>query len=244
MPPTAQATPAPIHDIAGPVWFFPYPAWMAVAAGLAFLVLVGLLFWFTRRKRPAPCSARVSGARGVAELRRRASEADPYGFGVRVSDALRTYIRDQHGLDAVTRTSVEFLEVLRDNAAFTNNEKAAISRSSSSPLICSSMRGCCGRGRDSNSPRDRRARRARREPAANCCFQMTEGSPFGFSFATSPGFCFSPLAADPGGLERSCWRHGGSDVFHHFGVVFARPPAAIARRGAPCFAHASGARPA
>ena len=25
MPPTPQATPAPIHDIAGPVWFFPYP---------------------------------------------------------------------------------------------------------------------------------------------------------------------------------------------------------------------------
>ena len=46
---------------------------------------------------------------------------------MRVSDALRTYIRDQHSLDAVTRTSVEFLEALRDNAAFTNNEKAAIS---------------------------------------------------------------------------------------------------------------------
>ena len=128
MPPTAQATPAPIHDIAGPVWFFPYPAWMAVAAGLAFLVLVGLLFWFTRRKRPAPVlSARERALAALRELRSEASEADPYGFGVRVSDALRTYIRDQHGLDAVTRTSVEFLEALRDNAAFTNNEKAAIS---------------------------------------------------------------------------------------------------------------------
>jgi Domain of unknown function (DUF4381) len=128
MPPTAQATPAPIHDIAGPVWFFPYPAWMAVAAGLAFLVLVGLLFWFTRRKRPAPVlSARERALAALRELRSEASEADPYGFGVRVSDALRTYIRDQYGLDAVTRTSVEFLEALRDNAAFTNNEKVAIS---------------------------------------------------------------------------------------------------------------------
>jgi Domain of unknown function (DUF4381) len=128
MPPTAQATPAPIHDIAGPVWFFPYPAWMAVAAGLAFLVLVSLLFWFTRRKRPAPVlSARERALAALRELRSEASEADPYGFGVRVSDALRTYIRDQHGLDAVTRTSVEFLEALRDNAAFTSNEKAAIS---------------------------------------------------------------------------------------------------------------------
>jgi hypothetical protein len=128
MPPTTQATPAPIHDIAGPVWFFPYPAWMVVAAGLAFLALVGLLFWFTRRKRPAPVlTARERALAALRELRGEASEADPYDFGVRVSDALRTYIRDQHGLDAVTRTSVEFLEVLRDNAAFSNNEKAAIS---------------------------------------------------------------------------------------------------------------------
>jgi Domain of unknown function (DUF4381) len=128
MPPTAQATPAPIHDIAGPVWFFPYPAWMVVAAGLAFLALVGLIFWYTRRKRPAPVlSARERALAALQELRGEASEVDPYGFGVRVSDALRTYIRDQHGLDAVTRTSVEFLEVLRDNAAFTTNEKAAIS---------------------------------------------------------------------------------------------------------------------
>ena len=128
MPPTTQATPAPIHDIAGPVWFFPYPAWMVVAAGLAFLALVGLLFWFTRRKRSAPVlTARERALAALRELRGEASEADPYDFGVRVSDALRTYIRDQHGLDAVTRTSVEFLEVLRDNAAFSNNEKAAIS---------------------------------------------------------------------------------------------------------------------
>ena len=125
MPPTAQATPAPIHDIAGPVWFFPYPAWMVVAAGLAFLALVGLIFWYTRRKRPTPVlSARERALAALRELRGEASEVDPYGFGVRVSDALRTYIRDQHGLDAVTRTSVEFLEVLRDNAAFSTNEKA------------------------------------------------------------------------------------------------------------------------
>jgi hypothetical protein len=128
MPPTTQATPAPIHDIAGPVWFFPYPAWMVVAAGLAFLALVGVLFWFTRRKRPTPVlTARERALAALCELRGETSEADPYDFGVRVSDTLRTYIRDQHGLDAVTRTSMEFLEALRDNAAFSHNEKAAIS---------------------------------------------------------------------------------------------------------------------
>ena len=128
MPPTAQATPAPIHDIAGPVWFFPYPTWMVMAGGLAFLALVGLLFWLTRRKTAAPVlTAREWALAALRKLRGEASEANPYGFGVRVSDTLRTYIRDQHGLDAVTRTSVEFLEVLRDNPAFSNNEKGAIS---------------------------------------------------------------------------------------------------------------------
>ena len=101
---------------------------MVVAAGLAFLALVGLLFWLTRRKRPASVlTPRERALAAVRELRGEASAADPYGFGVKVSDALRTYIRDQHGLDALTRTSVEFLEVLRDNPVFTDNEKAAIS---------------------------------------------------------------------------------------------------------------------
>src|SRR4029453_16016478 len=60
-------------------------------------------------------------------LRREGPEADSYAFGVKVSDALRTYVRDQHSLDALTRTSVEFLEALRENAVLTDNEKAALS---------------------------------------------------------------------------------------------------------------------
>ena len=44
MPPPPQPTPAPIHDIAGSVWLFPYPFWVVVAAALAFLVFIGLDF--------------------------------------------------------------------------------------------------------------------------------------------------------------------------------------------------------
>jgi hypothetical protein len=126
--PMPQPTPAPIHDIAGPVWLFPYPAWMVVVAALAFLALIGLVFWLTRRKRPAPVQTPRQRALAALEaLRREGPEADSYAFGVKVSDALRTYIRDQHSLDALTRTSVEFLEALRENAVFTDNEKAALS---------------------------------------------------------------------------------------------------------------------
>jgi hypothetical protein len=128
MPATPQPTPAPIHDIAGPVWLFPYPTWVVVAAAIAFLALIGLVFWLTRRKRPVPPQTpRQRALAAIEALRREGPAANSYDFGVRVSDALRTYIRDQHGLDAVTRTSVEFLEALRDHAAFTDNEKAALS---------------------------------------------------------------------------------------------------------------------
>jgi hypothetical protein len=128
MPAAPQPTPVPIHDIAGPVWLFPYPAWAVVAAAVAFLGLIGLIFWLTRRKRPVPVlTPKERALKALEQLRREAPEDDSYGFGIKVSDTLRTYIRDQHGLDAMTRTSVEFLEILRDNPAFTENEKAALS---------------------------------------------------------------------------------------------------------------------
>jgi hypothetical protein len=129
MPPQLQpqATPAPIHDIEGPVWLFPYPVWMIVAAAVGLLLLVGLIIWLVRRaRRPRPLTPRERALAVLEDLRRLGGEADPYAFGVRVSDALRSYIRDQFGLDAVTRTSIEFLETLRDNAVFSDNEKAAL----------------------------------------------------------------------------------------------------------------------
>jgi hypothetical protein len=127
MPAAPPPTPAPIHDIAGPVWLFPYPVWMVIVAALAFLALVGLSFWLTRRKHPARMlTPRERALKAIEDWRREAPD-DSYGFGIKVSDALRTYIRDQHGLDALTRTSVEFLEVLRGDPAFTDNEKAALS---------------------------------------------------------------------------------------------------------------------
>jgi hypothetical protein len=125
--PQPSATPAPIHDIAGPVWFFPYPMWMVFAAVAGLLVLTGLIIWLVRRARRARAlTPKERALAALTDLQREGGEADPYAFGVRVSDALRAYIRDQHGLDAVTRTSLEFLATLRDNAVFTENEKAAL----------------------------------------------------------------------------------------------------------------------
>lgn len=127
MPQMPQATPAPIHDIAGPVWLFPYPAWMVVLIGIGLLVVLGFLIWLARRRSTArPLTPKQRALAAIESLRKEGGEGDPYAFGVKVSDALRTYIRDQHHIDATTRTSVEFLESLRDNLAFSTNEKASL----------------------------------------------------------------------------------------------------------------------
>lgn len=127
MPNQPAATPAPIHDISGPVSFLSMPLWMVIAGAVAFLVVTGLIVWLTRRKRVRTLTPRERALKAISELRKAGGDADSYAFGVKVSDALRSYIRDQHDLDAITRTSVEFLESLRTNPVFNDNEKAAIS---------------------------------------------------------------------------------------------------------------------
>jgi len=127
--PIAAPTPVPIHDIVGPVWFFPWPVWVVVcvAIGLA-LVLGGLgtVLWkiFTKKKLP---TAKDRALAALELLRATIAGADPYAFGVTVSDAIRHYIHEQHGLRATTQTSLEFLEGIRANPVFTDNEKAGLS---------------------------------------------------------------------------------------------------------------------
>lgn len=166
-PPAQPApTPAPIHDITGPVWFLPYPAWMLVCAALVLLAVVGLAVWIVlriRKGRPQTVKERALAA--LAEQRNGLSGADSYTFGVRVSDVLRTYIRDQHGLDAVTRTSLEFLEALRHDHVFNDNEKAALSEFLSTADLLKYARQSAGR-EEMGHLLDVAERLVRSEPAA------------------------------------------------------------------------------
>lgn len=125
----AAPTPAPIHDIAGPVWFLPVPLWMLIvggllAIGLLVLAVKGILALVRRRR---PLTPREVAVAALESLRSRQTDADPYAFGIEVSDAIRNYLRDQYRLSATTQTSLEFLDSIRDNPAFTANEKAGLS---------------------------------------------------------------------------------------------------------------------
>jgi hypothetical protein len=91
--------------------------------------LLGVLIWglraFLARKTPPTAKERALAA--LEALRNSVAGADPYAFGITVSDAIRNYIHDQHGLQATTQTSLEFLEGIRTNPVFSDNEKAGLS---------------------------------------------------------------------------------------------------------------------
>ena len=63
---------------------------------------------------------------GLDLLRSRIAGAEPYQFGVSVSDVVRRYIQSEHGLQATKQTSLEFLETIGVSDVFSENEKAGI----------------------------------------------------------------------------------------------------------------------
>jgi hypothetical protein len=126
---TPVPTPIPIHDIVGPVWFLPWPVWAVVCAAIALVLLLGALgalLWRVLTKKKTP-TAKERALAVLELLRATISGAAPYAFGITVSDAIRHYIHEQHGLHAPTQTSLEFLEGIRTNPVFTDNEKAGLS---------------------------------------------------------------------------------------------------------------------
>lgn len=128
-PAAPSPTPAPLNDIAGPVWFWPYPLWMTVSAGIVLLLVLAGLVWVFKKllaRKVAPPTNRQKALAALEALRGSLAGADPYAFGVTVSDAIRGYIRAEHRLGATTQTSLEFLNSIRANPLFSDNEKAGL----------------------------------------------------------------------------------------------------------------------
>ena len=128
-PAAPSPTPAPLNDIVGPVWFWPYPLWMTIATGLALIVILAGIVWLLKKlltRKPTPMTNRQKALAALEALRSGIAGAEPYAFGVTVSDSIRTYIRAEHRLGATTQTSLEFLNSIRGNALFTDNEKAGL----------------------------------------------------------------------------------------------------------------------
>jgi hypothetical protein len=128
-PAAPSPTPAPLNDIVGPVWFWPYPLWMTLVAGFVALLILAGLVWLLKKllaRKAVPLTNRQKALAALEALRSGIAGADPYAFGVTVSDAIRSYIRAEHRLGATTQTSLEFLNSIRSNPLFTENEKSGL----------------------------------------------------------------------------------------------------------------------
>jgi hypothetical protein len=128
-PAAPSPTPAPLNDIVGPVWFWQYPLWMTLVAGFVALLILAGLVWLLKKlltRKAVPLTNRQKALAALEALRSGIAGADPYAFGVTVSDAIRSYIRAEHRLGATTQTSLEFLNSIRSNPLFTDNEKSGL----------------------------------------------------------------------------------------------------------------------
>jgi hypothetical protein len=128
-PSAPSPTPAPLNDIVGPVWFWPYPLWMTLVAGLVLLLILAGFVWLLKKlltRKAVPLTNRQKALAALEALRSGIAGSDPYAFGVTVSDSIRSYILAEHRLGATTQTSLEFLNSIRGNPLFTDNEKAGL----------------------------------------------------------------------------------------------------------------------
>lgn len=122
MPPAEPSADLLPHEIAGPVWYLPYPLPVIIALGVLGLLLLGLLVWslvaWRRRVNRRPLTARERALAALAAARGRADAAAPYEFSIEVCDVLRNFLGAEHRLPATTQTSYEFLQTARGSGVF------------------------------------------------------------------------------------------------------------------------------
>jgi Domain of unknown function (DUF4381) len=117
------------HDIAPPVNYSLIPPWVPLVATIFGLVVIGFLVWtWARRRKPAqaPQSPRERALEALARIENQIDNLNPYRFSIRVSDILRRYVTEQYNLPVTRQTSVEFLERLRAQSPFSEDERALL----------------------------------------------------------------------------------------------------------------------
>jgi hypothetical protein len=117
------------HEIAPPVDYSFVPTWAIFLASLIGLCVVGLIVWFSKRKRNAAQPLKFPREIALEELDLIAGELetmDPYQFSIHVSDILRRYVTNQYALPVTRQTSVEFLTALAKSSPFSESEKSLL----------------------------------------------------------------------------------------------------------------------
>ncbi|MBM3856948.1 MAG: DUF4381 family protein [Verrucomicrobia bacterium] len=121
-------SPAPLHDIVGPVPFFPYTtSQIVVAVAILFLLLGGLGYFIWRSRRKRPLTRREAMLQALAEMKKELMIGSDHDFGIRVSTLLRNYLGEVFGLAAPRQTTEEFLKSLQGQKRFSLAEQEALS---------------------------------------------------------------------------------------------------------------------
>ena len=119
-------TPAPIHDIVGPLPFFSGPLGLILILLLVVVIAGGLVWKFWGRKKVPIITPREAALDALSRLRGTVSEGSDHDFGVGVSDVLRRFLGEALGLAAPRQTTEEFLVSLQGSLRFVPAEQEAL----------------------------------------------------------------------------------------------------------------------
>ncbi len=119
-------TPAPIHDIVGPLPFFSGPLGLILIVLLAVGLIGGAIWWYLGRKKAVLITPREAALDALSRLRGAVSQGSDHDFGVGVSDVLRRFLGEALGLAAPRQTTEEFLISLQGSLRFVPAEQEAL----------------------------------------------------------------------------------------------------------------------
>ncbi|HLB33190.1 MAG: hypothetical protein A3F67_01855 [Verrucomicrobia bacterium RIFCSPHIGHO2_12_FULL_41_10] len=122
-----QPTPAPLHDIVGPLPFFPYTPWqVGIVVGI-FILLLGAIVWVIWKlcQKP-PLTPREATMKALASMKKELMKGNDHDFGMFVSRLLRYYLSEVFALAAPRQTTEEFLASLRESTRFTPTEQESL----------------------------------------------------------------------------------------------------------------------
>ena len=122
----AAPTPAPIHDIVGPLPFFSGPLWVILLIVVVVALAGVVLWWFAGRRKEHKLTPRESALRDLERLRANLTGGTDHEFGAGVSDVLRRFLGEALGLAAPRQTTEEFLESLHGSLRFLPAEQEAL----------------------------------------------------------------------------------------------------------------------
>lgn len=120
------------HEIAGPVWYLPYPMWMMLTAAVVLIVVLAAAVWafvaWRRHRHQRTPEPREAAILALGLLRARMDQADSYEYSIAICEIVRSFLAAVHKLPAPKLTSYEFLKAAQSMQLFDEERMGHLSR--------------------------------------------------------------------------------------------------------------------